>query len=313
MDLNTRKLRYFVAVAEELHFGRAATKLFIAQQALSKQIHELEEQLGVRLLDRTSRRVALTSAGEAFLSAAHAALATIEAGIDAAQRAASATTGTLKLGYIVGGALELTEPILREMATRYPEIELELREFDLRDVSAGLNDGSSDIAFVRPPIAGPFELDPLLTEPRVVVLPSSHPLAERLGVEVDELLDLPMATGTTDDATWVGFWCLEHHRNGRPAPIVARTGIYTELLMLVATNRACIISGASAARLIPFHGVRMVPITDIPGSVVAVARPRGEPTPLLARFLEVVRDVRDRETALVDAIEHPDFAASTTR
>src|SRR4030088_1556010 len=110
VDVQTRRLRYFVALAQELHFSRAAARLHIAQQALSKQIRELEENVGAQLLQRSTRKVELTPAGAAFLKAAHAALAAFDDGVQDARRLARGDAGTLRLGYVVGGALELTRP-----------------------------------------------------------------------------------------------------------------------------------------------------------------------------------------------------------
>src|SRR5258706_7187474 len=155
VDVQTRRLRYFVALAEELHFSRTAARLHIAQQALSKQIRELEEAVGVQLLQRSTRKVELTPAGAAFLRAAHATLGAFDDGVETARRLARGEDGTLRLGYVVGRALELTRPIVEEFARRHPRVELHLREYGHDDRSAGLAGGSADVAFLRPPISPP--------------------------------------------------------------------------------------------------------------------------------------------------------------
>lgn len=110
-----------MAVAEELHFSRAAARVHLAQQALSREIKELEDELGAKLLERTTRKVALTPAGEVFLEGARAALAVLDDAASAARRAARGLAGTLRLGYVPGAALELTPLILTEFAERHPE------------------------------------------------------------------------------------------------------------------------------------------------------------------------------------------------
>ena len=155
VDVHTRKLRYFVAVADDLNFTRAATRLFVAQQALSKQIHELEELVGTPLFERTSRKVSLTPAGEAFLAQARTVLAALDAGVQDALRARGVEVVTVTVGFGLGAALELTAPILAEFHEQRPESQLELREFPFTEPACGLTDGSTDVALVRLPVNNP--------------------------------------------------------------------------------------------------------------------------------------------------------------
>jgi DNA-binding transcriptional LysR family regulator len=308
VDVQTRRLRYFVALAEELHFSRAAARLHIAQQGLSKQIRELEDAVGARLLERSTRKVELTPAGITFLEAARATLAAFDDGVEAARRLARGEAGTLRLGYVVGGALELTQPILEEFARRHPRVELELREYGHDDRSAGLAGGSADVAFVRPPIsASGVALETLFVEPLLVVLPRGHRLASRAGVSVRELVGEPIAVGESDDVAAEGFWTLDAYREpGAPRRIVHARSV-TEELSLVAAGVACTITSAAVARYTPQPSVRYVPIDDGPGAEVAVAWRTDAAGPLVERFLEAARAVRERETELVHAIEHPDL------
>jgi DNA-binding transcriptional LysR family regulator len=314
VDIQTRRLRYFAALAEELHFSRTAARLHIAQQALSKQIRELEEAVGTPLLRRSTRKVELTPAGAAFLEAARAALAALDDGVEAARRLARGEAGTLRLGYVVGGALELTRPILDEFARRHPRVELALREYGHDDRSAGLAGGSADVAFVRPPISTPgLALETLFVEPLVVALPRGHRLAERAGVSVSELLEEPIAVGQSEDVAAERFWTLDAYREpGEPRRILHAHSV-TEELSLVSAGVACAITGAALARYTPHPSVRYVPIEDGPGAEVAVAWRVDARGPLVERFLEAARAVRERETELVHAIEHPELALTTPR
>jgi DNA-binding transcriptional LysR family regulator len=291
-----------------LHFSRTAARLHIAQQALSKQIRELEEAVGAQLLARSTRKVELTPAGAAFLEAAHATLAAFDDGVDAARRLARGEAGTLRLGYVVGGALELTRPILEEFAQRHPRVELELREYGTDDRSAGLAAGTSDVAFVRRPIsAAGIAFDRLFVEPLMVALPHGHRLARRAGVSVRELVSERIAVGETQDAAAARFWTLDAFREPDAPRRIVEAHSVTEELSLVAAGRACAITSAASARYTPHPSVRYVRIDDGPGAELAIAWREDAAGPLVERFLETARAVRDRETDLLLAIEQPDL------
>lgn len=305
MDTSTNKLRSFVAVAEDLHFTRAAARLFIAQQALSKQIRDLEEQLGTELFKRNTRSVELTPAGYAFLAASREALASFDGGVTAAQRAGQGTRDTLSVGFFVKAALELTTPILNEFRARHPEVLVALREFSLDDPSAGLIDGSVDLAFIRLPVsARGIRTEKLFTEPRVVALAVNHPLADRANVTVDDLLQETLAIGVCPDGVWRDFWTLANYRDA-PPPRLIETTSHSEEMELVATGQACSITAASAARYTPQAGVKFVPIEKLEPVSCALAWREDADSPLIESFVGVAREVRDREKALVRTIEHP--------
>lgn len=306
MDVATQKLRNFVVVAEELNISRAAARLFVTQQALSKQLRDLEDAIGVRLVERTTRSMALTPAGQAFLASVREALAALDAGVAAALSASRGVSGTVRLGFVMGGALELTAPILAEFATLCPDVQLELRETGFDDPSAGLADGSSDVAFVRLPLSVP-DLDavPLFVEPLVVALPVGHPLAGRTELAAADVIDEPLAVGRTADAVWRRYWTLDDRRGGRPPKAVRTTTSHTEELQVIAAGLACAITVAGAARYTPHPGVRYVPLTGVPGSTLAVAWRRGHRTPGVDRFVTAARRVREREPAIVATIESP--------
>jgi len=304
VDLSLRKVRYFIAVAEELHFGRAANRLYIAQQSLSAQIRELEQEVGVQLLFRTTRKVELTRAGEIFLAAAKEALATLERGVDEALSAARGETGRIRVGFTVGAALELTRLILSEARDQMPGVLLELREFDFGDTSAGLADGWADVAFLRPPISATgIELETLFIEPRCVALTKDHPLASREYVEIEEVLALPIAVAGTGDRVWQEFWSLGEYRTGAMPPRVMFTHSQTEENEIVASGAACSITPASVARITPHVDVRHVRIRGITGSASAIGWQAERRTELVDRFVEIACRVRDREADLVKRIE----------
>jgi DNA-binding transcriptional LysR family regulator len=180
--MELRHLRYFVTVAEELHFGRAAEKLHISQPPLSMQIRALEEELGVRLLNRTQRHVSLTHAGHALLQEARQILARIEQAVLTTRRAGRGEIGELAVGFISIADYNVLPALLREFRRRYPLVNLILRESTSDAQIDDLVNGRIDVGFVLPPIAEPvLESTPILQEPLIAALPRRHPLAKRGG------------------------------------------------------------------------------------------------------------------------------------
>ncbi|ARZ71441.1 transcriptional regulator LysR family [Streptomyces albireticuli] len=306
LDVSTRRLRCFLALAEELSFTRAAGRVRLAQQALSLQIRKLEEGLGVRLFERTTRQVSLTAAGAALLPEARRVVGAWEhalAVLDECRREAV----TLRLGFVAGAALELTGPILDEFARRRPEVSLVQREFHRDDPSAGLGRGLVDVAFVRPPFgtAG-LCLRELLVEPRVAGLRASHPLAGRESLSVRDLRDLPVVAVPHPDPVFSDFWTLTRPGDGAghggPRRVTMEAATPAEELMLVTTGQAFTVTALSAARYTPHPEIRYVPVRDIEGSALAVARRRDTDSELVEDFVASALAVRNREQAVVRAI-----------
>jgi DNA-binding transcriptional LysR family regulator len=179
MDL--RHLRYFVAVAEELHFTRAARRLHIAQPPLSRQIRELEEELGVTLLSRSSgtrRRIELSDAGRVFLEKARQILRATDAAVVETQRAQRGEIGKLAVGFYEQTAYTLLPPVLRAYQERFPAVEVQLRWFPVVEQVQALMRGDVDIAFVRPASdLGAVFTEMLLGEPFVLAVPDTHRFA----------------------------------------------------------------------------------------------------------------------------------------
>ncbi|MEU3609365.1 LysR family transcriptional regulator [Streptomyces sp. NPDC035033] len=302
--MNLRRLRSFVVLAEELHFTRAAAKLFVAQQSLSKQISQLEAELGTPLLHRTSRRVELTPAGKVFLAAAEEVLARFDRGVAEARKVGQGEQATVRVGFIVGAALELTTHILAEFTGRHPGVRVELHEFGFDDPSAGLAGGHTDVAFIRLP-SSTYGLvaTPLFTEPCVVGVSAAHPMSCRDSVRVSELLDEPLAIGRTDDSVWRDFWTLAGYRGGRRARNLVETHSQSEEVEVVAAGMACSITPAAARRYSPHPGVRFITIGDHPGTIVAVALRSSRRNPLAASFVDAAVTVRDRETRILHTIQ----------
>jgi DNA-binding transcriptional LysR family regulator len=191
-DIELRHLRYFVAVAEELHFGRAAKRLHLAQPPLSQQIRKLEEIVGHRLFTRTSRAVKLTSAGESFLDRARGTLAKVDADLEEARSVGRGEVGFLKVGFIGSGMLTKLPAMLGRYRRQFPKVNLQLREFHTSGVIQALLEGNLDVGFLRD--SGPtegLEVAPLFSEAFIAVIPRKHKLAKRKTLTGAELRDEP--------------------------------------------------------------------------------------------------------------------------
>ncbi len=187
--MDMRHLRCFVAVAEELHFGRAAQRLHLTQPPVSLAIKELEEELGVRLLDRTSRRIALTPAGEMALQDARAVLASADLMRRRAREAASGLMGSLTIGFISLPALSFLPPLLRRFSEDNPRVKLSLLEGTTDQMLHEVESGRVDVGLVfqTPDLAEPLQARLVQQEPLVVALPETHPLARHATVSVARL------------------------------------------------------------------------------------------------------------------------------
>ena len=191
--MELRHLRYFVAVAEELHFTRAATRLHIAQPPLSQQISQLEEELGVRLLNRTRRRVELTEPGRQFLASAKEILAQVDLATFQARRVAQGEVGRINLGMSSSVTYEDTLPkVLRAYRASYPDVTIHVQEMSPGEQVEALRQGRIQIGFLRT-IRGEPGLSSTLfyREPLIMVLPADHPLAARKRISLRALAEVP--------------------------------------------------------------------------------------------------------------------------
>ena len=183
-----RHLRYFVAVAEELHFGRAAQRLGIAQPPLSQQIRQLEQRIGATLFTRTSRRVALTPAGEALLRGARRTLAEMGLAAAAARRAATGETDALRVAYTDSAALSVLPSVIRRFRQALPSVHLDLVEGSTAAQVDAVARDLVDLALVRGPIVQPsLRTEVVLREPFLVALPEQHPLGRLETIELRTL------------------------------------------------------------------------------------------------------------------------------
>ena len=264
--VETRELRYFVAVAEELHFGRAAQRLGIAQPPLSRAISQLERRVGVALLERTSRSVTLTAAGEVLLLEGRAALDAVAAAEHRARRAGQATAGAagVVLAAKAGASSELLAKLLDAYAAEPGSVPVEVVLSGPGEQAGLLRDGRADVAVLHHPFddtAG-FDTEALATEGQVAVLPAGHPLSTRAELRLADLADvpdLPQPRWPRRDGTYADG----------PGPQVQSQ---TQLLQLVALGRTVLVVPDSARSQL-HDGLVAVPVVDAPEVTTVIAWP----------------------------------------
>jgi DNA-binding transcriptional LysR family regulator len=186
--LELRHLRYFIAVAEELNFSRAAERLHMAQPPLSVAIRQLEQELGATLLERTTRDVRLTEAGRAFLDGAHATLAELDRSIVEARRASCGEVGRLRVAFSWGARFVTLPALGQAFRTSYPDVELLTEEMWNSRMSAALRSGLVDLAVsVCPEVNSELSYETIRTETVLVLLSADHPLAGEEAIELERL------------------------------------------------------------------------------------------------------------------------------
>jgi DNA-binding transcriptional LysR family regulator len=294
VDLDTRLLRAFVAVAEDLNFTRGAERLFISQQALSSQIQQLESRLTVKLFERTTRRVGLTEAGERLLPHAAATLEALDAGMRAIDSARSARRATLRVGLSGTATVPAVGETLRRFAKGHPEVELSVSNTGLNEPTAGLREGAVDVAFVRPPFVDDgLSMVTILTEPRYAVLPKDHPLASREFVRPEDVVHEPWIWVEGGDPKARSWWSLEEFRGGRPLRAGTRVNSVEEAFGAVAAGVAITCQAESAVRVVGsgFPGLRFVPLRGAPPAQVAIAWRTAHETELARAFVRTALEV----------------------
>lgn len=283
-------MRYFAVLGEELNYRRAAERLFITQPALSTAIKQLEHQLGVMLFTRNTREVTLTELGAAWLSTVHEALRGIDSAVDDLI-ALSAHYRRIRLGYLIGTGADLLFRLVRHFEVAHPEISVEPREFDFSDPSAGLADGTTEVAIIRPPVDLPehrmFILD---AEDWVACLPRDHRLAQRSELTIAELLDEPIVVAPSTAGRWRDYWMAMDARDGKPPTIAAVAATYEEETTTIARGLGISFTSEASARLYNRQGIVYVPITDRPRNYTALA---WHPAGLSHEAAELVRHVRE--------------------
>ncbi|HET9594303.1 MAG TPA: LysR family transcriptional regulator [Anaeromyxobacteraceae bacterium] len=296
--MELHQLRCFVAVGEELHFGRAARKLAMLPTALGRQVRLLEEDLGTRLLDRTTRHVALTASGAALLDGARALLGQADQLARRARAQARGASAAIRVGAIDSAAAGLVPLLLHDFRARCPDVVVHLVEEKTIRLLPRLASGHLDLAFVRPPHARDprFEFMPLFDETAVVAVPSHHPLARRRRLSPRALADEPLIVPERRSRPHSHDLTMKLFAGAGLTPRVAQLADEKQTIVhLVAAGLGVAIVPRWTSRM-TIKGVRYVPLE---------ATPAGGPgrLPLAAAWM---RDVRDpiREEMVATLRQH---------
>jgi DNA-binding transcriptional LysR family regulator len=294
--MELRHLRYFVAVAEELHFHRAATRLHISQPPLSQQIRALERELGVTLLSRNRRRVALTAAGAGFLEDARAILASVDRAAEHARAIARGSQGTLSIGFVGSAMFSPTLPdMLREFRAGHPGVDLVLRELPTSAQLGALVAGELDVGVIRGPVEleelnGQVELMTIQRERLVAAVPADHRLATRRRVRAEELRGESFVILARREAPglYAGLAAAMREAGGLPDDVLEVAEMQT-IISLVAGGFGVSLVPASVGQ-VDRSGVVFRPFAGpTPTIELAVAWRRGPGTPVREEFLSVAR------------------------
>lgn len=281
-DLDLRLVRYFTAVAEHRHFGRAAEALHITQPSLSRQIRRLEQQLGARLLERTPQGSRLTGAGEVFLPRAKALLRS--AAQAASLTRAAAEPSRITVGYTTG---IIVTPAVRALRERFPDADVRTAHVDWTERTTVLPELRVDVLVTRLPFpTDGAQVTVLYEEPRALVLPVGHRLAGKESVTLDDISDEPLVR--VADETWNAYWRIDPRPDGRPAPDGPLADALEDKFELVASGQALAITALPRAgtlrpdvTAVPMHGVE-------PAHVVLATRAE-ERGRLVAAFRKAAR------------------------
>ena len=293
-------MRCFVAVAEELHFGRAAGRLRVAQSAVSQQVKRLEQELGVQLLTRNKRQVSLTGPGRVFLDEARLTLWQAEKGAETARRASRGQVGRLVVGFIGPATYNIVPEVLGIYRKRFADVELVLHEWTSEQQTERLREGYLHVGFVRAPVdIESLEVEHTFREPVVVVLPEEHPLAALDSVPVEMLADepfifVPRQKEPHSFDRYVGL-C----REAGFAPRVVQETYHVHILAaLVKAGIGVGMAPASVGKQrwdgVVYRRLRS-PAAELE---TAVVRRQHETSPVVRAFLEVVKEVAARGEGL---------------
>jgi DNA-binding transcriptional LysR family regulator len=297
MDVHLRNLRYFAAVAEELHFSRAAERLRVSQPALSKQVRQLERELRFPLFRRDRRRVELTAAGEVLLPAARRLLADWEEALAAATQRATEEGKLLQVGFqtSVGGGL------YQDIASRFvelrPDWRLALRAHVWSDPTGGLLDRSSDVAFLWLPAGaeGEIQVLPLRSERKYVALPAGHRLARRRAVQMTDLFEEPFVALPPEAGALRDHWLALEDRGDHPVRIGAEAGTADEAFEAVATGHGVVLLAEGNVSVYARPGIVCRPVIGVQPSRLAIAWRRGDRRAAVRDFVAAAEAAAESE------------------
>jgi len=294
VDIELRHLYYFVAVAEELNFGRAAERLHIAQPPLTRQIRQLEQALGVRLFHRTTRRIELTEAGQVYLIEARRVLTQVQEGITLARLASKGEVGHLVVGFEGSSAYDIVPLTVKAFKEKFPQIRLSVREMTTGDQVKALHEAHIHVGFVVPPLLENHNLtiETVLKEPLIAALPQNHSLAHQPTIDLADLKDQTFILcprhhqcGLFDHTISV---C---HQRGFSPQFTQETNEVQSILGFVAAELGVALLPASVQRLQRSHVIYRKLQPPVEALELAIAWRKEALSPTVEHFIEVVRAI----------------------
>jgi DNA-binding transcriptional LysR family regulator len=299
MDVDTRLLRYFAAVAEEGNLTRAAQRLYVSQPALTKQIKQLEGRLGVELFRRSREGMALTEPGRTLAAHVPTLLNGWARALGETRRTASQTARVLRVGFIASAANEATPRIIEAFGERRPDWRVDMRQTSWGRPDAGLSEGDADAALLRLPFPGQeaLRVEVLLTEPRLIAMKSTHPLAGQEELPFRSLWNEPFVAAPPETGPWRDYWLATDARAGTPPQIGAVTDQPDDWLSAIANGYGIALAPESAARFYARPGIVYRRVTGVTPTQVAIAwSPTDDTTPAVQDFVRCCLAERDAQT-----------------
>ncbi|WP_392675438.1 LysR family transcriptional regulator [Streptomyces sp. LN785] len=304
--MELRQLHYLTVIADEGNLGRAAQRLYVSQPALSYALKSLESELGVRLFERHAGGVTATAAGHDVIEEARLTVRQSERVTDAADRHRRGETGVLRVGFEASGAGELTTRARAEFARRHPGVRVAPKRYDWGQEAAAVRNGLADVAFVWLPndLTG-LHAEVVHTEPRVVGLPSGHPLAGRSGISVLDVADEPLMWTERAPREWVDWWAVNPRPDGSSPRWGPTNDNVEEMLEQVAEGSAICFAPFSMAQYYARPDLSWVLLADVEPLRTVLAWADGSDNALVRGFAEVVRELTSEARALSDVGYRP--------
>ncbi|MED4942977.1 MULTISPECIES: acetoin biosynthesis transcriptional regulator AlsR [Heyndrickxia] len=287
--MELRHLHYFLTVAEELHFGKAAERLQMTQPPLSQQIRQLEEEIGVDLFIRNKRHVELTIPGKVFLKEAKQVLEQLDRAVENAQRAERGEFGNVVVGFVGSATYDILPAIVREFRLKYPKTAVSLHELSTPDQIRALHRKEIDVGLLHPPIHDPLiETAEIQTGAAALSMPKSHPLAQKEKIRIEDLADVPFVVVSRD--IWPGLYdeFLSLFKDADFSPkIVQEATEYQMVVGLVTAGIGIGVLPRTAEKLfnldIVYREIEGPPLN----AVLSIAYRKEDQNPALANFLSI--------------------------
>ncbi|OUL34412.1 LysR family transcriptional regulator [Nostoc sp. 106C] len=289
--MELRHLRYFVTLAEELHFGKAAEKLHIAQPPLSQQIRQLEQELGFELFHRTKRNVQLTEAGQVFLVEVQQILQQLQQAVQIGRQTNRGEMGQLVVGFVSTAAYNILPIILKYFRSRVPGVSLELHELTTDQQLEWLREGRMDVGFIRPPVEDKtFSWEIIFQESLIVALPETHWLANQSDVSLTSLANEPFILFPRKLAPGLYDLIISLCQQAGFSPSVAQEAIQMQTIVSLVAGEMGVAIAPESLQNLQRTGVVYKNIQEsTPKAAIAMICRKNEKSPTVQRFLETVR------------------------